>query len=144
MTFADIFSLASQDASSALAVFVRVPTDLGFYLFVGLTYGCTHLLVWLIARDSSDMDWWRSLGTSMSVAVPAGVALAFFQNEASLSTVIGGILLALFIAWLVYGWLFDLEIWQRIVMTVATPAIAVGMFLVAYWLKGLILGGLTG
>lgn len=114
-------------------------TDLGIYLTSGIYIGLMQLLIWSIARHSADIDVWRTGAFCLLVGSMTALGLAIGGVEGIASAAIMGFLSG----WAILGYVFELEVWQRGVMTAVGPvAAAVSLFL-GYWLKGIILTGIA-
>ena len=114
-------------------------TDLGIYLSGGVFVALMQVLVWSMARHSADTDVWRTGAFCAVVGVMAAFGLALGGLEGVASAVILGAVCG----WIVLGYVFELETWQRGVMAGVGPiAAGVSLFL-GYWMKGLILGALA-
>jgi hypothetical protein len=76
-------------------------------------------LIWAIARDNVDIEWWRASALAVltafmgSLAVPLGVSLG-----------LGAILGSAFAVWLLCGWLYEgIELWQRAIMALGAAGL---------------------
>ncbi|RYD38909.1 MAG: hypothetical protein EOP85_16775 [Verrucomicrobiaceae bacterium] len=110
-------------------------TDLGAYLTFGIYLGLMQWLLWSIARHSADIEIWRTTAFCLLVGVLTVMGLAFGGIGGLLSAAILGFLGG----WILLGYVFDLETWQRAVMTAVGPIAVVPSYLAGYWLKGVIL-----
>lgn len=110
-------------------------TDLGFYLTAGIYLGLMQWLVWSIARHSADIELWRTGAFCLLV----GSMTILGVGMGGLGGILSAAILGFLCGWVVLGYVFDLETWQRAVMTAVGPVAAVLSFLAGYWLKGVIL-----
>ncbi|RYD29064.1 MAG: hypothetical protein EOP87_18850 [Verrucomicrobiaceae bacterium] len=110
-------------------------TDLGFYLTAGIYLGLMQWLVWSIARHSADIELWRTGAFCLLVGSMTILGLGMGGLGGILSAAILGFLCG----WVILGYVFELETWQRAVMTAVGPVAAIFSFLAGYWLKGVIL-----
>jgi hypothetical protein len=110
-------------------------TDLGIYLTAGIYIGLMQWLIWSIARHSADIEIWRTGAFCLLVGGLTIMGLAFGGVGGLLSAAILGFLGG----WIVLGYVFELETWQRATMTAVGPIAAVVSALLGYWLKGFIL-----
>lgn len=114
-------------------------TDLGIYLTAGIYIGLMQLLIWSIARHSAEIDVWRTGAFCLLVGSMTALGLAIGGTGGIASAAILGFLSG----WTILGYVFELEVWQRGVMTAVGPvAAAVSLFL-GYWLKTIILTGIA-
>lgn len=123
---------------SDLLILARVgvySTDLGIYLTGGIYIGLMQLLIWSIARHSADIELWRTGAFCLLVGCMTLLGVAMGGLGGILSAAILGFLCG----WVVLGYVFDLETWQRATITAVGPFAAVISFLLGYWLKSVIL-----
>ncbi|MCB1086426.1 MAG: hypothetical protein KDM63_05235 [Verrucomicrobiae bacterium] len=128
-----------------LAIFRTVPRDPAIYFAFGLTLLGIQALIWGIARDNTDIEWWRSSAVAIVAVVIGSMILSFIVRQETFSAIpiLGGIFGCGFAVWLIGGFLYELEIWQRLTLSLASPIIGgVGMFL-GVLLRNLIIGGLS-
>ena len=95
-------------------------------------------LMWGIARDSTDIEWWRAallstLVTGISFFVLAVVGTGD-DGGLPVGPIIGAAFATAFAVWIVGGMLYDPEVWQRAVLAAASPVIGV-----IAWILGLLL-----
>jgi hypothetical protein len=115
-------------------------TDLGIYITAAIYFGIMQTLVWGIARHSADIEFWRTgafclLVGSMTLLGLAVGGVGGLATAAILGWVCG---------WVILGYVFDLENWQRQVMTLVGPIAAALSYVGGYWLKSLFYSGVTG
>lgn len=110
-------------------------TDLGFYLTIGIYLGIIHWLTWYIARYTDDIELWKTGAFCLLV----GSMTILGVGMGGIGGILSAAILGLLGGWIVLGYVFELETWQRAVITAVGPPAAVGSFLAGYWLKGLIL-----
>ena len=85
-----------------------------------------YLLIWLIARDTVENDWLRAFGIAV-IGIIAASAPTWWQDQGML-TFAGVLAFGAFAVWIVCGWLYDMEIWQRLVTSLVTPPIGLLAF----------------
>ncbi|MEM0968659.1 MAG: hypothetical protein AAGJ31_04860 [Verrucomicrobiota bacterium] len=123
-------------ASPLPARIVFISNDLGIYLVIALLLLGTQFLVWLFARDTTEVDWWRSMALC---AVVGFVMFILTQMGAQSGKSWIGPVAGMLAASLMVGFLYEMEVWQRILTSLGTPCIAIGSFFSGYWLKGYLL-----
>jgi hypothetical protein len=126
-------------AFSNLAQIGVYSRDLGIYLTAGIYIGSMQLLIWSIARHSADIELWRTGAFCLLVGCMTGIGLAIGGIEGIASAAILGFLSG----WAILGYVFELEVWQRGVITAVGPIAAGVSLFVGYWLKEVILSGLA-
>ena len=87
----------------------------------------TQLLIWLLARHNTYVEFWRSIAVSV-VGVLCGSFVLRAIAEIGISQIVGFALGGAFVTWIITGWLYDFEIPHRIVVALATPAIGMVAF----------------
>ena len=110
--------------------------DLGLYLAAGLFFTLTQGLAWSIARHTADLDFWRTGAFCLVVGLMTLMGWQF----GGLVGVISGLALGMAAGWIILGFVFEFDPWQRWVMTGVGPILAMGSLALGYVLKGLILG----
>lgn len=110
-------------------------TDLGFYLTIGIYLGLMQWLVWSIARHTADIEIWRIGAFCLLV----GCMTILGVGMGGLGGILSAAILGFLCGWVILGYVFELETWQRAVITAVGPFAAVISFLAGYWLKGVIL-----
>ena len=116
-----------------------VPTDPGIYITAAIFVTLTQLLIWSIARYSTDIEIWRCLALCA-----AGIISIIGLSMGGLNGLLGGYAAGAFVAFLIAGFLYDFETWQRITVSAVTPILGIISFIAGYWLKGIILTKLLG
>ncbi len=109
--------------------------DLGLYLATGIYIGLMQWLVRSIARHSADIELWRTVAFCLLVGSMTILGVGMGGLDGILSAAILGFLCGR----VILGYVFELETWQRAVMTAVGPVAAIFSFLTGYWLKGVIL-----
>jgi len=111
-------------------------TEPGIYLASGINVVLMQLLVWSIARHSADIEIWRTVAFCLVVGTMAifGLAIGGVEGLAS------GAVLGFVCGWVVLGYVFELETWQRGVMAAVGPLAAYVSFSLGYWLKEAVFG----
>lgn len=109
-----VFALLSAPRIDPAAIIAWVLTTLGI-----------QALVWGIARDSADIEWWRSALLAVLVAGLSAFALAVANAGEGVSPgpIAGAVLGTAFAVWLIGGALYEVETWQRVVISLASPVI---------------------
>ncbi len=118
-----------------------VPTDLGIYLTALIMIILTQVLLWSIARYTTDIEIWRCLG--FCAVVGAASAMGFALAGASGNGWWGVLGCGAFAGYLIGGFIYDFDLWQRIVVAICGPILAAIAFFGGYALKGLIYSGLS-
>lgn len=106
-----------------LARVLILPRDPSFYFAFALAVLGTQLLVWGLARHSADIEWWRATAVSVIGILCGNLAMHFYASGSGLAQVAGVLLGGAFVTWIVSGWLYEVETWQRAVLAFATPVI---------------------
>ena len=114
-------------------------TDLGIYLSAGTYIGLMQLLIWSIARHSADIELWRTGAFCLLVGSMTTLGLAIGGGGGIATAAILGFLSG----WTILGYVFEMEIWQRGLITAVGPVAAAVSIFLGYWLKGLILSGIA-
>lgn len=109
--------------------------DLGAFLSVCLYVVLMQGLLWSIARHSADLEWWRTV----AFCAAAGLSTAFGLGLGGIEGIVTAALLGFPCAWVMLGWVFELETWQRSVMTAVGPVAAAGSLWAGFQLKKIIL-----
>ena len=103
-------------------------------------------LIWGIARDTTDVEWWRAFAIAAFVMVITGVlgTLGLRSEEERILKAVGAFAFIVFANWLFSGVLYDFETWQRVVVCVATPILCALAMLGGLYLRNLIGLGVAG
>lgn len=96
-----------------------------------------QLFIWLVARHVSDVPWWNTFG--ITFVVFTGTLIGTYVSF-SFANVIATYLACGFIVWLVAGWLYEMEIWQRVVVSTFSPALGWGALIGASYFVPKIFG----
>ena len=94
-----------------------------------------QLLVWLIARDYTDVDWWKSAALAVLATVGACV-ITYFLPDVVESIAVG--VAAAFGGWIINGFLYDELDWQRrLGISISIPIIGFGTLLMmsVLWIR---------
>ncbi len=118
-----------------LARMFFAPRDIGIYLTAILMLVMMQGLIWGIARHSTDIEFWRCVGLCAIAGIAAITGYAIGGSQGWLL----GILLGAFAGYLIAGFVYDFDLWQRLVVTVCAPVFAFVSFYGGYWLKGILI-----
>lgn len=122
-----------------LARVIYVSRDPAVYIFLILTLCLVHLAVWLLVRDYTDVEWWRSGIIGMIGCAPLVLGVILIQQNGLLGLGVA-VLFTLAVCWWALGWLYELEAtWRRGLLSFLIPVIAGIMFPVARLLSNLLL-----
>ncbi|MDA7921459.1 hypothetical protein N9B21_01365 [Verrucomicrobiales bacterium] len=107
-----------------------LPRDPAVYIAFLILIPTIQLLLWGIGRYSLDMEWWK--GTSLSVAVLAlgGLILPLVENNPK--NFIGIYSLCAIAVWIISNFLYEPDLWQRLVLTLVAPFLGSGA-----WIAGI-------
>ncbi|MCB1062018.1 MAG: hypothetical protein KDN20_03730 [Verrucomicrobiae bacterium] len=139
--FLDLALLSELNGSLAF-IYSRVDPAIVFAL--GFATLGTQALLWGIARDSADIEWWRAASIAAVITVVSLMVLRLLAIEESLAfgPIVAAIVGCAFATWLVGGFVYDLETWQRAVLTVTSPVIGTLSLVIGVWLRNAVIGGL--
>ncbi len=104
----------------------------------------TQALLWGIARDSADIEWWRAGSIAAIITVVSVVVLRLIAIEESFAfgPIIAAIMGCAFATWLAGGFIYELETWQRATLAASSPVIGTLAVMAGVWLRNAVIGGL--
>lgn len=108
--------IASRDPASVIALFILIPT--------------VQLLLWGIGRYSLDTEWWKGTCLSVVLVVLSMMILPIMDND--FKTQIGFYSLCALAVWILSNFLYEPELWQRVVLTLVSPLLGAGA-----WIAGI-------
>lgn len=129
------------ETSSLLGLIVR-KHDLATIFYFAMMWASVQLIIWLVGRDSLENDAWRSAALALVSVVLPGLLMVFSQSR-SAGDLIGGALVIFLIVWIVSGFLYEPELKQRVIITLAVSALAIVMLPLAFWLRNRLMDGIA-
>ncbi len=117
---------------------IMMRRDLATVIAIILSILSVQLALWIMARHSADIEWWRATALGCVAAVVSPFAMAMFSKGIQMGA--GSVIIALFAIWLIAGFLYDLEIWQKILLTLLCPVIGLGAYFLALLIRNAIFG----
>jgi hypothetical protein len=121
-----------------VVIAVVYPKDLGVLLSAGIYITAMQLLLWIIARHSADIDFWRTCLYCLLV----GAIMAFGVVAGNIGALAVAFAMALFCGWVLLGYVFELEVWQRAVVASVGPVAAVLSIFLGFALKKMFVSGM--
>jgi hypothetical protein len=129
-----------QEIDPILARLIVSRDPAGYFAIVYALAGI-QTLVWAIARDNVDIEWWRALALAFIAVVVGGMAVAAGLSVGALGAILG----CAFAIWLICGWLYDgLEIWQRVTLSLGGAVIGSIAMLLGIVTRNLIVSNAAG
>lgn len=94
-----------------------------------------QLLVWVIGRDSLELDWWRTL--PFAILLLYGLPLATATGFTVLSVVLYLVISAM-VVWSLAGFFYEADCRQRITMILVLPLIGMVALPLGFFLRRVI------
>lgn len=94
-----------------------------------------QLFVWMIGRDSLELDWWRTLPFAFPLlyGLPIATATGFTLLAVALYFAISGA-----VVWSLAGFFYEADRRQRIAMVVVLPLVGMAALPLGFYLRRLI------
>lgn len=124
--------------SHQLARFYFASRDPAIYIALLIAIVAIQALLWGIARFAVDMEWWKAAVLGITVLALGGMILPIVDG--SVKNLIGIYSLCALAVWILAGFLYEPELWQRLVLTFVTPLLGAGAWLAGVALRNMILG----
>ncbi len=105
--------------------------DLGFLFFAIAYLISSQALIWAMVRHSAETDLWRT----GSVCFIVGWLAYFGSMLNSFNGMLGGYIFGAMASWLMFGFVFDLNLKDRIILSFVMPALAIVCLEFGFWLK---------
>lgn len=129
------------ETSHLLGLIVR-RHDLAALIYFGMMWASIQLIIWLAGRDSLENDAWRSAALALVSVVLPGLLVVFTQS-ASAGNLIGGALVIFLIVWILSGVLYEPELKQRAIITLAVSILAIALMPLALWMRQKLMGAMA-